>query len=100
MTDTRSRLKSAELLSMAGAAVLGAGIALFLQRWLSPFAALIVVSGLVTHAWGMFQKHRIEAGQQVQTTAWEVWLYRLCWLALAGLAAYLLLAAVQPFGGP
>ncbi len=94
MTDLRERLKSAELLSIAGASVLGAGVALILQRWLAPFALVIVIVGLVAHAGGMFQKHRIVTGAGLKLEPWETWLYWLCWLALAVLTGFLLLRSL------
>lgn len=90
MTDLRARLKSAELLSIAGACVLGAGVALFFQRWLAPFALAIAVAGLIAHAGGMYEKHRIEAGAGLKVALWETWLYWLCWLILAALTGLLL----------
>ncbi len=78
MTDQRVRLKSAELLSIAAASVLGAGVALVFQRWLAPFAAAIALAGLIVHAGGMYEKHRIEAGAGVKVALWETWLYWFC----------------------
>ena len=85
----RSRRNQAELLSTVGAAVLGAGVALLLERWLAPFAVLIAVVGLAVHAWGMFNKHRIESSEKVQRTPWEPYVYWTCWLVLAGLITYI-----------
>ena len=70
-TGPRSRIKAAELLSTLGAAVLGAGVALLLQRWLVRFAVPILVVGLAVHAWGMFQKHRAESAEDVRRAPWE-----------------------------
>ncbi|MEJ5989074.1 hypothetical protein WG902_03670 [Ramlibacter sp. PS3R-8] len=90
MTDDRSSLKVAELLSLAGLAAAGAGGALLLQQWLGPYAVAIFAVGLAVHGVGMWSKHRIEARAQVRTAAWEPILYGLCWLALVALAAFLL----------
>jgi hypothetical protein len=90
MNDLSARLKSAELLSIAGASVLGAGVALVLQRWLAPFAVAIALAGLIAHAGGMYQKHRIEAGAGLKVALRETWLYWFCWLTLALLTGFLL----------
>ena len=95
MTDDRSSLKFAELLSLAGLAAAGAGGALLLQQWLGPFAILIFAVGLLAHAAGMWSKHRIEARAQVRTAAWEPILYGLCWFALVVLAVCLLVPNFQ-----
>ena len=94
MTDLRARLKSAELLSIAGASVLGAGVALVFQRWLAPFAVAIALAGLIAHAGGMYEKHRIEAGSGVKVALWEAWLYWLCWFTLAVLTGFLLFRTI------
>lgn len=90
MTDDRSSLKGAELLSLAGLSAAGAGGALLLQQWLGPFAIAIFAAGLLAHAAGMWGKHRIEARAQVRSAPWEPLLYWLCWLALVVLAVCLL----------
>jgi len=54
-----TRVKKAELLSSLGAGVLGAGIALLLPNQLAPYAILILLLGLVSHAVGMSQKHQL-----------------------------------------
>ena len=95
MTDNRSSLKAAELLSLTGLAAAGAGGALLLQQWLGPFAIAIFAVGLAVHAAGMWSKHRIEARAQVRTAAWEPILYGLCWIALVVLAACLLVPTFQ-----
>jgi O-antigen/teichoic acid export membrane protein len=82
------QLKRAELASAIGAGVLGAGIVLLFPEVLATYAVAILTVGLLVHAWGMYDKHRIER----QTTTARVWwaelLYWLCWLAIVGLAIY------------
>ena len=95
MTDLRARLRSAELLSIAGASVLGAGVALVLQRWLAPFAVAIALAGLIAHAGGMYEKHRIEASAGQKVARGEIWLYWFCWLTLAMLIGFLLLGTFR-----
>jgi hypothetical protein len=57
-----SRIKKTDLLSSAGAGVLGAGLALLFAEMLKPYAASILVVGLIAHGLGMFQKHQLERG--------------------------------------
>ncbi len=94
MTNNRSRLKRAELLSTVGAAVLGGGIALILQEWLLGFAIPIMIIGLLVHSWGMFDKHRIERDADVRRASWENYLYWLCWVVLALLSGYVIFRPV------
>lgn len=94
-TGLRSRIKAAELLATLGAAVLGAGVALLLQRWLVRFAVPILIVGLAIHAWGMFQKRRAESAGNVRRAPWESALYWMCWASLAGLIAYIGLSSTR-----
>jgi hypothetical protein len=94
-TGLRSRIKAAELLSTLGAAVLGAGVALLLRRWLVGFAVPILFVGLAVHACGMFQKHRVESAENVRRAPWESALYWACWASLAGLIAYIGLSSTR-----
>lgn len=89
-----TRVKKAELLSSLGAGVLGAGIALLLPNQLAPYAILILLLGLVSHAVGMSQKHGLEQQGEVVHLWWAEALYWLCWLALAAL---LLLIVLRQF---
>ena len=85
-----SRLKLAELTSGLGALALGVGLgALFAARF-APAATVILVAGIVMHGFGMWDKHRLESGTQARREPWVVAAYWVCWLALAGLAIYLL----------
>ena len=78
-----SRVKAAELLSVLGAAFLGAGLALLWADKLGSFAVPILVGGAVAHTLGMAVKHRLERGQS--QPAWVRTLYWVCWITLAGL---------------
>ena len=86
-----SRLKFAELTSSLGAGVLGAGIGVLLATYLGGLGLPILGVGLLLHAWGMRDKHMIEAGGA--QPAWSVALYWICWLGLAAIAAYALARA-------
>lgn len=89
-----ARLRRAELASTLGAAVLGAGIALLLSEVLRPHALAISGVGLVTHAFGMADKHRLETRAGETQPAWFAWVYWGCWLSLLGLAGYVLATAL------
>ena len=84
------RLKQLELLGGLGGAVLGGGVALLFAEWLRPFAVPALLTGVVAHAWAMYQKHRIERADSGTTPpAWETAAYWGCWLLLAALGLYI-----------
>ena len=87
-----SRIKFAELSSSLGAGVLGAGIGVLLAPWLGGLALPIVAAGLLLHAWGMRDKHALEAG--AAQPAWASALYWACWLILGALALYAIARAL------
>ena len=87
-----TRLKFAELTSGVGALVLGIGLGALVPQWFSQSATLIVFAGVVAHAFGMWDKHRLEAQAQVETGPWVVALYWVCWLLLAGVVIFLFVA--------
>ena len=60
VSNNSGRVKGAELLSGVGAVVLGAGLGLLFSNLLKPFTVPLLIVGLLTHAWGMFDKHRLE----------------------------------------
>ncbi len=80
------RLRVAELTSGVGAGIIGAGIGVLLAGYLAGLALPILAVGLLLHAWGMRDKHALEAG--AAHVWWSNTLYWICWLALAGLALY------------
>lgn len=82
------RLKLAELTSSLGAGVLGAGIGVLFSGYLGGLGLPLLFLGLLLHAWGMMDKHAIEAGSGATRVWWSLALYWICWLGLAGLAAY------------
>lgn len=85
-----TRLNFAELTSGIGAWVLGLGVGAMCAAWLAPAAAFIVVAGLTAHAFGMWDKHRLEALGPTQRELWVTALYWLCWLLLAAVVLLLL----------
>ena len=84
-----TRLKLAELTSGIGALVLGIGLGGLFARWITPLAATVVVTGAISHAFGMWDKHRIEAGSGAERDTWVAALYWVCWLMLAGVIVFL-----------
>lgn len=94
--DGTARLKFAELLSSIGALVLGVGLGAALSSYVASVAVPLLVVGIVSHGWGMLQKHRLEAKADHMTAWWETALYWVCWAALAVL---LLLIGIKAFTG-
>jgi hypothetical protein len=91
-----ARLKSAELLSSTGALALGVGLGVLLSSYVGRAAVPILVAGIASHGWGMFQKHRLERSEDYAPARWETALYWVCWAALALL---LLLISVKALTG-
>ena len=80
-----TRLKRAQTTSAIGAGILGAGIGIRFGAALAPFAIVAILLGLVMHAWGMFDRHRLEAHAELPRVWWAELLYWVCWALLAGL---------------
>lgn len=86
-----SRVKRAELLSSVGAGVLGAGLALLFVDALEPYKLIILILGLIAHAFGMLRKHQLENQESMARVGWAEAAYWLCWLGLAGLVLTIVL---------
>jgi uncharacterized membrane protein YecN with MAPEG domain len=84
-----SRIKKAELLVGVGALVLGMGLGLLLSSFLKHYAFPILLVGLLMHAWGMFDKHKLETTSSGVRLWWAELLYWVCWIALLILIIYL-----------
>jgi hypothetical protein len=84
-----SRLKLAELTSGIGALVLGIGLGGLFAVWIAPVATVVLIAGMVTHAFGMWDKHRLEAQTSAAGARWVAVLYWVCWLMLAALLVFL-----------
>ena len=80
-----TRLKIAELTSGAGAVVLGVGLGALFPQWFGPLAVVITVTGLSLHAFGMWDRHRLESAVEAASPWWMAALYWTCWLLLATL---------------
>ena len=52
---------------------------------------MITVVGLMLHAFGMWDKHRLESSMTTTNPAWVVALYWICWALLAALVAVLIM---------
>ena len=76
----------ANLSTGVGALVLGIGLGALLSDFLQVVAWPVLVIGVVMHAWGMFDKHRLESGGAAAQVWWETALYWICWISLAILA--------------
>jgi hypothetical protein len=87
LTVTASRAKVAELMSGAGALVLGVGIGSYLPLFGRSAAAVVIVLGAVLHSVGMWEIHRLEAGTRLPR--WTTGVYVVCWLLLAAGAVLL-----------
>ena len=85
-----TRLKIAELTSGLGALVLGVGLGTVFADWFAPAAGLIVLAGVVAHAFGMWDKHRLEREADAPSSPWIAVLYWVCWLLLAGAVMFLI----------
>jgi hypothetical protein len=88
-----ARGKRADLAGAAGAGVLGIGLGALLAQFVQSFALVLIAIGILLHAWGMLEKHRLEVGAAIPR--WSKALYWLCWLALALLLAWISLAALK-----
>jgi hypothetical protein len=83
-------IKRAELTSSVGAGILGAGIGVLIAQWLRPYALLVLALGIAMHAWGMYDKHRLEAGELRQVW-WSELLYWSCWVSLVALLVFVVI---------
>lgn len=84
--EESSALRKAEVLSTMGAGFLGAGVALLLERWIAPAGIPLLVVGLATHGFGMYQRRKLQDG--VPRARWENLLYWGCWLLLGAVAVW------------
>ena len=85
-----TRLKLAELTSGVGALVLGVGLGALLATWVGPAAGFITLVGVAVHAFGMWDKHRLETRTESDNGRLVLALYWVCWLMLGGVLVYLI----------
>lgn len=86
-----TRQKVAELTSGVGALVLGVGLGALYSEWFAPAAGVIALVGIIAHAFGMWDKHRLEGQANAPREAWVTALYWICWVMLAGIVVALFL---------
>lgn len=82
----RARSKRAELVSVTGATVLGAGVGALIAAYVGRYAVVLVIAGMVLHASGMRERHRLEHEDGVARVWWYEALYWSCWIALLAVA--------------
>lgn len=87
-TNAAARRKAAELLSTTGALVLGVGIGLLVPAVGTVVAWLAIALGVLSHGWGMYERHRLDLQGGTVLPWWASLLYWLCWIGLAALAVY------------
>lgn len=87
-TVAHAQLKRADTTSSIGAGVLGAGLALLVPNRLAAHAVPILLTGLVMHVWGMYDKHRLESRAGAARLWWAELLYWGCWAGLLALVVY------------
>jgi hypothetical protein len=85
-----TRLKLADLTSGVGALVLGVGLGALFAPWVGPAAVVATFAGVVVHAFGMWDKHRLEAQTSEDRSPLVLALYWVCWLMLAGILVFLI----------
>jgi hypothetical protein len=88
-----ARLRVAELTSAVGAGVIGFGIGTWVGVTGKILTVIAIGIGGAMHAWGMADKHALDRRAGLQSPRWSIWLYWSCWLALAGLAIWIVVAA-------
>ena len=86
-----NRLKIAELTSGVGALVLGIGLGALFSTFVGDLGIVITITGLVLHAFGMWDKHRLEASSDRVTPGWVTAAYWVCWVLLVLVMALLAL---------
>ncbi len=89
MSAASSRVHLADLTSGIGALVLGFGLGLLSFKYVSVESAPIIVVGILMHAWGMYDKRRLEQDAGIRTPTWSKLLYWICWLSLTVIAILL-----------
>jgi hypothetical protein len=79
---SNSHLKLAELTSASGALVLGIGLGAYFVSLLNGYEVALIAIGIALHAFGMFDKQRLETSAGAAQPRWAVVLYWICWLLL------------------
>ena len=85
-----TRVKLAELTSGVGALVLGIGLGALFATWIGAAAGIVALAGVLVHAFGMWDKHSLEAQTATNGGPLVTVLYWVCWLMLAGVLVFLI----------
>jgi hypothetical protein len=85
-----TRAKLADLTSGVGALVLGVGLGALFAACVGPAAVVVTLAGVAVHAFGMWDKHRLEAPTPTDRSPLVLALYWVCWLMLAGILVFLM----------
>jgi hypothetical protein len=83
-----ARMKKADVTSGVGAGILGGGVGVLVAPYLGPYAVPLIVVGIVMHAWGMYERHRLDAA--APRVWWAEGLYWLCWGILIAIGVFAL----------
>lgn len=86
MSEPLRARKRADLLSLSGAAIIGAATGAWFAAAVRPFALLVLAVGLIIHAVGMTARHRLDRKAGPLPGTWQ-WIYTLCWIAIGALLA-------------
>lgn len=83
-------LQRAKLASTSGAGILGFGLGAALAGYFGPYSYLIIAIGIAMHGWGMYNSSGMGGTGRApgKNPLGGDWLYWLCWVLLALLAAY------------
>lgn len=82
------RQRVADLTSSTGAMTIGLGAGLLLGARLAAFGPWLVLVGVLLHAWGMSERHRLLHTATVTPPLWWRTLHLACWTGLAVIVAY------------
>ncbi|WP_262271695.1 hypothetical protein [Microvirga yunnanensis] len=72
-----------------GAVVLGVGLGVLAASHIGSLDLPLLLVGAAVHAWGMYDKHRLERQADAPDVRWEPMVYWTCWGLLALLAVSL-----------
>ena len=70
--------------------VLGIGLGALFATWIGPAAGFVTLAGLAVHAFGMWDKHRVERQTEADAGRIVLALYWVCWLMLGNVLLYLI----------